>query len=51
VYNSLGKKFLCSGIPLTDTHATIDVHTLTSGIYFLELNIEDRIFRKKFIKE
>jgi hypothetical protein len=51
VYNSLGKKVLDSGIPLTNARSTIDVHVLSSGIYFLELNTEEGIFRKKFVKE
>jgi OOP family OmpA-OmpF porin len=51
VYSSLGEKVVDLKNPLTVNHATIDVHALHSGIYFLEVKTEDKVFRKKFIKE
>jgi len=51
IYNVLGEKIL-SGLPRSiGTESVIDVSRITSGIYWLEIISDNKIFRTKFVKQ
>lgn len=49
VYNSLGKKMYQFPLIFADKKATLDVSSLSSGIYFIEINSRDELFRAKIV--
>ena len=49
IFNLLGKEFLSQ--PVSSFKKEIDINSFSSGIYFLELQTEQGIFMRKFIKE
>jgi hypothetical protein len=50
VFDVIGKQVLAE-TTLIESNQVIDVTTLSKGIYFLSVKIDDEIFIKKFIKE
>jgi PKD repeat protein len=53
VFNLIGKKVLehHSSFAPGSSLAEIDVHGLSTGIYWLEVSCSDKVFRNKFMKE
>ncbi len=52
VYNSLGEKVNVVSYPFAESSASINVHELCSGFYFISVyTTSGNIFRKKFVKE
>ena len=49
VFNVLGKKVM--SVNVNDTKASIDISTLTSGIYLVKYNVNNKVGTAKFIKE
>ena len=51
ITNSIGQQILLEEISSTDVNVkTINVSTLTSGVYILNLIVEDRVISKKIVK-
>jgi PKD repeat protein len=53
IYNTIGKVVLAVSLPAAYSTLPIevDIHTLSCGMYILELSSDGKIFRQKFVKE
>ena len=49
VYNSLGKKVYLTNVKATEK--TLDINTLSKGVYIIEINTDKGYVRKKLIKD
>jgi hypothetical protein len=49
IYNLLGQQY--STLTISGTETTIDVTDLSKGVYIIDVTMDDKIYRQKFIKE
>ena len=50
IYNSAGIRVIMQAVNTTNTHQTIDLRQLKSGIYFIQLNTGIKTYQSKIIK-